>query len=264
MLIFSSKRKVPLKAKDGVYKIKSGRKVLLTLQPSIERLFVFYLYGSVRRNGDVAMWLREYYKKNITPMEIDEIIEAFKKDHPAEENVDFTLKDIPLYATEKEGLALPIPRTSCMISKTDEKDLLEIIAGDKPNKMFELKYRFYHIREKYGLDFRKQVGKENNQNEELVFSFLNQHGLNGLEEEKERKERENRRKGKIIDRKARKVEGLFGYLFAASVLSGIFVLPFVFLSSQYEPGDSIVGYVLSYIVIVACAISAINDYMKRY
>ena len=177
ILIKSTGLKVELKAKDGLFNITVNRKSVLQITDSIERLFVYWIYseGSI---GDVSSWLRDCWKKDITPMEIDEIITSFKKSHPAKNVDDFEFRDIPIYATEKDGLALPIPRTWCVISKEDEQELLDIVIKNKALTFLYLKNWFFNFRARYGLDFQKKVGRHVNQDEELAISFLNQHGLN--------------------------------------------------------------------------------------
>jgi hypothetical protein len=170
-----SSLKVPLKAVNGEFKIKSGRKVILTIHPSAERDFVYWIYGE-RNEGRIAFWLRECWNKNITPMKIDEIIDSFKKSHPAEKIEDFPLEDIPLYADE-DGLQLPIPNACCVISKEDEQELKKIIVQYGENSLQRVNVWFRDFRRKYGLDFQKQVGKGTDQDYELSLAFANQHGL---------------------------------------------------------------------------------------
>ena len=176
ILIKNTGLKVELKAKDGLFNITVNRKRVLQITDSIERLFIYWIYGASTR--DVSSWLRDCWKKDITPMEIDEIIASFKKSHPAKEIGGFEFSDIPLYATEKGGLSLPIPRTYCVISKEDEARLMRIIIENGSGSLEPLKSWFFRFRRRYGLDFQKQVGKWADQDEELAVSFLNQHGLN--------------------------------------------------------------------------------------
>jgi len=177
ILIKSDGLKVPLKAKNGIYEIKVNNKKVLQITDSIERLFVYWMYGE-SSGGYLSGWLRDCWKKDITPMEIDEITTSFKKSHPAQKIEDFEFSDIPLYATEEDGLALPIPRTWCVISKANELELMAIIARNKVDSFLLLKKWFCEFRGRYGLDFQKKVGKGVDQDEELAISFLNQHGLN--------------------------------------------------------------------------------------
>jgi hypothetical protein len=173
MLIQKTGLKVPLKAVDGEFKIKSGRKVLLSVNPSIERYLIYWIYGE-RNESEIACWLRECWDKNITPMRIDEVINSFKKSHPAEEIEDFPLEDIPLCAS-KEGLVLPIPGDRCVISFENEKQLMDMICKDKTEALSHLKYWFYRYRGKYGLDYSKYC--KDQQDFYLAESFLHQHGL---------------------------------------------------------------------------------------
>jgi hypothetical protein len=173
MLIKRTGLKMPLKSVDGEFKIKSGRKVLLTIHPSTERLFIYWIYGE-QKESEIAIWLRECWDKNITPMEIDEIIDSFKKSHPAERIENFPLEDIPLYASEG-GLALPMPGDSCIISLEDEKELISFIYKHKAKALPHLQSWFQNYREKYGLDYSKHC--QDQQDFYLAESFLQQHGL---------------------------------------------------------------------------------------
>lgn len=165
--------KVPLKATNGVLNIKSGKKVLLSIPSSIERLFVYWIYGeSVEQ--EIAIWLRECWDKNITPMGIDEIIDSFKKSHPAERIENFPFEDISLYASE-EGLELPIPGNHCTISFEDEKEIMSIIYEHKTKALAYLQIWFQNYRRKYGLNYNKYCGDQ--QDFYLAQSFLQQHGL---------------------------------------------------------------------------------------
>ena len=177
IIIYNTGLKVDLKAKDGVFDIKVNRKVVLRIADSIERLFAYWIYGE-SSSGDVSSWLRDCWNKDITPMEIDSIISSFKESHPAQEVTNFEFSEIPLYATEENGLALPIPRTYCVISKEDERELMGLLVRFKNYPLPILKNWFCKFRGRYGLDFQKKVGKWADQDEELAVSFLNQHGFN--------------------------------------------------------------------------------------
>jgi hypothetical protein len=111
-------------------------------------------------------------------MQIDEIINSFKSSHPAETVGDFKFGDIPVYATEEEGLPLPMPGEACIISKKHELELMNIIIRNGADSFSVIKNWFFHFRQRYGLDFQRKSWKGFDQDHELAISFLHQHGLN--------------------------------------------------------------------------------------
>ena len=212
ILIKNTGLKVELKAKDGLFNITVNRKRVLQITDSIERLFVYWIYGE-GSIGDVSSWLRDCWKKDIAPMEIDEIITSFKKSHPAKKVDDFEFCNIPLYATKESGLSLPIPRTWCVISKENEQALMRIIIRNGVNSLSFLKNWFCNFRKRYGLDFQKQVGKWADQDEELAVSFLNQHGLSSsLMTNKESVKKTRKEAGKEVEKKLFKVAFIIGFV----------------------------------------------------
>jgi hypothetical protein len=168
-----SSLKVPLKAVNDEFEIKSGEKVLLTIAPPIERLFVYWIYGE-QDKAEITFWLREAWDENITPIEIDEIIHSFRRSHPAEYIGDFSFEDIPLYADEN-GLALPMPNAYYVISKEDEQELKEIIVRYGMYSMRRLSDWFQNYMTKYGLDCSKYY--KDQQDFLLAKYFLHQHGI---------------------------------------------------------------------------------------
>ncbi|NDV64016.1 hypothetical protein [Bacteroides sp. 224] len=165
---------VPLKADNGSFEIKSDDEILLSVSPSIERLFLFWIYAESAENK-VAEWLRNCWDKNITPMKIDQIINLFKSSHPVQKLSSFPLKDTPLYATEENGIQLPLPYECCFISQKDEKELMDLIVTHKNEALEHIILWFVDFRKKYNLNYPKMVGL--NIDYELAISFINQHGF---------------------------------------------------------------------------------------
>ena len=166
--------RAPLKAIDGSFEIKSGDEVLLSVSPSIERLFLFWIYGEFAENK-IAEWLRNCWDKNITPIKIDQIVSLFKSSHPVQKLSSFPLKDTPLYATKENSIQLPLPYECCSISLEDEKELMDLIVIHKDEALEHIVLWFIDFRRKYNLDYPKMAGL--NIDYELAISFINQHGL---------------------------------------------------------------------------------------
>jgi hypothetical protein len=174
MLIRSRMLKVPLKAVDDKFEIKSGKKTLLSTLPSIERYFTYIIYGE-QDESEIALWLRERLDKNITPMEIDRIIDRFKKSHPIQEIESLPLEETPLYATEDDGMQLPLPYGYCTISLDNEKELIYLIAEYEDYAFEYIEKWFLNYRMKYALNYPKT--KNVNVEYDMALSFLNQHGF---------------------------------------------------------------------------------------
>lgn len=189
IVIHNKMQQIYLKELNGYYSIKTKGGAHLTITASIERMFIYWIYED---NSDfkVAEWLRKCWDKNITPMDIDHIIESFKSDHVTHSCNDIDINKIQLYGTEKDGLQLPISNVTCVISAADEMELKNIVVTQGFHSYEYMKIWFYNFRLKYGIDYQKQVSDAVDQDHELVISFLEQHGLsrNILNEEENKKE----------------------------------------------------------------------------
>jgi hypothetical protein len=172
MFLKNTGLKVPLKAKNGYFDLKS-EKYKVNLDESIERLFIFHLYGDKER-VEVVRWLMEFVNKRMTPQDADDLIAVFENKHPVEKIGDQPFENYPLYAT-KDGMSLPIPGHCCIISSENEKELMEIVCKRKKNALIYLQIWFEGFRERYGLDYWKPC--KDQQNFYLAESFLNQHGI---------------------------------------------------------------------------------------
>jgi hypothetical protein len=188
MFLKNTGLKVPVKAKDGYYNLKN-KKYKINLLESIERLFIFHLYGD-RNRAVVADWLRTFHDKNITPQDIDELIAIFIDEHPKEYTDDQPFENYPLCATE-DGMNLPIPGHGCIISLENEKELMAIVCGYKKKSMPYLQGWFQNFRAIYGLNYWKPCKEL--QDFYLAESFLHQHGISTeLMSDKEKKRGEDK------------------------------------------------------------------------
>jgi hypothetical protein len=172
MFLKNTGLKVPLKAKNGYLNFKS-KKYNIELHESIERLFIFHLYGDKNR-AEVVRWLMEFVNKHMTPQDADDLIAIFENKHPVEEIGDQPFENYPLYATE-DGMDIPISKHTCVISLENEKELMGIICKYKKNSLPYLQWWFQSFRTRYGLDYRKPY--KDQQDFYLAESFLQQHGI---------------------------------------------------------------------------------------
>jgi hypothetical protein len=164
---------VPIKAKKEYFNFKN-EKYKVKLHESIERLFIFHLYGD-RNRAELARWFLEFIDKHMAPQDIDELITIFTDNHPAKNAGDQPFENYPLYATEKDGMSIPIPGHACVISLENEKELMAIVCKYKRKALPYLQGWFQNFRARYGLDYWKTC--KDFQDFYLAQSFLNQHGI---------------------------------------------------------------------------------------
>lgn len=174
MIIDNSPRKIPISKAGSGWAVSIGDQKF-QIPPHIERMWVYWLYSS---NGmsQVSKWIRSLTKVEISPMQIQDIISSFTRDHPITPINSYSYEKVPAYADPKKGLCISIPPYNCVISQYHERQLLDMIIA-KPNDSVKdnMDNWFMAFCNDYGLDFSKKCkGCEYRM---LTESFLAQHGI---------------------------------------------------------------------------------------
>lgn len=166
--------KVFLLSKNGVWEfVLNG--VTWEIPDCLERLYAYLIIGE-KDFKSVAGTLRSNHK-NISVVDIDNFIELFVNTHPTVD-VQFTIDDVPIYATDNSPLVLPNPFAyDVLLTAKQETELLCIIKkGDRKYRSL-LDDWFKQYVNKYGLmpRYKRDVDR---QWRELAIAFCRQHGIN--------------------------------------------------------------------------------------
>lgn len=174
MLLSNGPKRVSLISENGQFQtILGGKQVVY--QESTERFWVYLLFQKNAR-GEFAKELRGSVKFELSPMEVDRFIDDFIDAHFVQEANEYSFKILPWQSDKDNGLILPIPGYTCVISREHEDALMSILssypnAGAYP-KLVEWFKRFC---DNYGYDFQKKC--KGMQYDFFAQSFLEQEGI---------------------------------------------------------------------------------------
>jgi len=112
----------------------------------------------------------------LTPMDIDDAIAQFYKDHPKTPIENYSYSDLPLYADAKHGLDLPIPGYSCTISADQEKEVMDIFLKYPYSQVIpQIRQWFRRYLNRYAISIKKMT--DNEAADYLTSSFFQQRGI---------------------------------------------------------------------------------------
>lgn len=173
-MIFPNNTMVQLLARNGVWKFKINGKNW-SMYSSVEQLMAYYVLFRYKYNIAKVSGLLQANYKRLDPMTIEMLISYFKKTHPIEE-FEYSLENIPIYATENLPLYIANPFSyDAPITISQEKELLELIkSANDPKKA--LQWWFSRYVDRYALSPRYKRDIDI-QYQELAISFCEQHGI---------------------------------------------------------------------------------------
>ena len=173
-----SKRRVLLDSIDDEYDIVVANRIYV-VSGSIERLWLYYIYGKNCGRSDIASWLRYCLKVDVNQTEIESAINLFIQSHKTEVIEDFSYQMMQPFATKENDLWLPIVGEGIYITEGTERVLLnKIIENPNAEVILELDRFFFKYINKHGYIFKGDLEDIARQ---LTSSFLEQHGINADE-----------------------------------------------------------------------------------
>ncbi len=175
MLLSNGPKRVFLISENGQFQtILGGKQVVY--QESTERFWVYLLFQKEDR-AEFARELRGSVKIELSPMEVERFTNDFIDAHSVQAANEYSFDMLPRQADKDNGLTLPIPGYTCVISREHEDALMSILTS-YPNAgvLPKLVGWFKRFCENYGYDFQKKC--KGMQYDFLTQSFLEQEGIN--------------------------------------------------------------------------------------